>query len=195
MHCTSQHSTTWWSDHRAFHQSTHYHMVDSTSQHSTTGWSDRELLRNEARVGAPRGTLCYSYVEFSSVQSFDRLGRRGTRGTKTCTPVIVCVTFLSFSIKLCSNQEGRIRSGPLPVFSAGCSCELFWHGQECPLSGVVHPACPLPTTSSPTPALQGALKGVFGEAVVCDMPEPSVITLMQIHPPYICRSCSTKKYK
>ena len=36
---------------------------------------------------------------------------------------------------------------------------------------VVHPAFPLPTTASS--ALQGALKGGFGEAVVVyDMPEP-----------------------
>ena len=35
----------------------------------------------------------------------------------------------------------------------------------------VHSAFPLPTTTSPT--LQGALKNVFGQAVVaCDIPEP-----------------------
>ena len=27
VHSTNQHSTTWWSDHRPFHQPTHYHMV------------------------------------------------------------------------------------------------------------------------------------------------------------------------
>ena len=43
-------------------------------------------------------------------------------------------------------------------------------GQGC-LFDAVHPACPLPTTVSPT--LQGTLKDGFGEAVVaCDMPEP-----------------------
>ena len=55
---------------------------------------------------------------------------------------------------------------PLPVFSAGGPCEQF-----CPLFDVVHPAFPLPTTASP--ALQGALKDGFGEAVVvCNMPAP-----------------------
>ena len=64
MHSTSQHSTTRWSDHRAFHQSTQYHMVfrspyippvntlphggqiivHSTSQHSTTWWSDHRVF-------------------------------------------------------------------------------------------------------------------------------------------------------
>ena len=59
---------------------------------------------------------------------------------------------------------------PLPVFSAGGPCEQFWHGQGCPLFGVVHPAFPLLTMASPT--LQGALKDSFGEAVMaCDMPK------------------------
>ena len=61
VHSTNQHSTTWWSDHRAFHQSKQnhvrvrlsciyqsiqYHMavrsLCSTSQHSTTWWSDHQ---------------------------------------------------------------------------------------------------------------------------------------------------------
>ena len=68
-------------------------------------------------------------------------------------------------------HEGRFSRGPLPVFSVGDGCEQFWHGQGCPLFGVVHPAFPLPTTASPT--LQGVLKDGFGEAVVtCDKPQP-----------------------
>ena len=68
-------------------------------------------------------------------------------------------------------RKGRFSIDPLPVFSAGDPCEQFWHGQGCPLSDVVHPAFPLPTTVSPT--FQGAQKDGFGEAVVaCDMPEP-----------------------
>ena len=56
-------------------------------------------------------------------------------------------------------------------FSAGGPCEQFWHGQECSLLDVVHPAFPLPTTALST--LQGALKDGFGEAIVaCDMSEP-----------------------
>ena len=56
-------------------------------------------------------------------------------------------------------------------FSSGGPCERFWHGQGRPLSDVVHPAFPLPTTASPI--LQGTLKDGFGEAVMtCDMPEP-----------------------
>ena len=55
-------------------------------------------------------------------------------------------------------------------FFAGDPCEQFWRGLGCPLFDVVHPAFPLPTTTSPT--LQGPLKDGFGEAVVaCDMPE------------------------
>ena len=83
--------------------------------------------------------------QFSSVQSLYRFGRRG--------------------------HEERFSSDSLPVFSVGGPCEQFWHGQECPLFDVVHPACPLPTTTSPK--LQRALKDGFGEAVVAwDMPEP-----------------------
>ena len=43
VHSTCQHSTTWWSNHRAFHLSTVPHggqiIVHSTCQHSTTWWS------------------------------------------------------------------------------------------------------------------------------------------------------------
>ena len=57
------------------------------------------------------------------------------------------------------------------MFSAGSHCDRFWHRQECPLFGVVHPAFPLPTKASP--ALQGALKDGFGKAVeACDMSDP-----------------------
>ena len=55
-------------------------------------------------------------------------------------------------------------------FSAGGTCEQFWHGKGCPLLDVVHPAFPPLTMTSPT--LLGALKDGFGETVVaCDMPE------------------------
>ena len=68
-------------------------------------------------------------------------------------------------------HEGQFSSDPLPVFSAQGPCQQFWHGQGCPLFGVVHPAFPLLTTVLPT--LQGALKDGFGEAaVVCDTLEP-----------------------
>ena len=74
-----------------------------------------------------------------SVQSLDRLGRRGDMRDDSA------VIFQSF---FCTR--------PLIV--------------RCPLFDIVHPAFPLPTTTSPT--LQGALKHGFGEAVVaCDTPE------------------------
>ena len=67
VYSTSQHSTTWWSDHRVFHQSALYHMVVrsscippvntvphggqiivySTSQHSTTWWSDHPVFHRQ----------------------------------------------------------------------------------------------------------------------------------------------------
>ena len=57
------------------------------------------------------------------------------------------------------------------MFFAGGPCEQLWHGQGCPHFDIVLPPFPLPTTASP--ALQGALKDGFGEAVMaCDMPEP-----------------------
>ena len=37
-----------------------------------------------------------------------------------------------------------------PVFSTGRHCEQFWHGQGCQLFDFVHPAFPLPITTSPT---------------------------------------------
>ena len=50
-------------------------------------------------------------------------------------------------------------------------CEQFWHGQGCPLFDDVNPAFPLPPMA--LPILKGALKNVFGQAVVaCDIPEP-----------------------
>ena len=83
---------------------------------------------------------------FSSVQSLDRLGRRG-------------------------EHKGQFSRDPLPVFSAGGPCEQLWHRQGCPLFDVVHPTFPLPTAASPV--LRGALKDGFREAIVaCDMPEP-----------------------
>ena len=64
VHSTSQHRTTWWSEHRAFHQSTQNHMVVRSScippintephggqivrafrQHRTTWWSDLRVFR------------------------------------------------------------------------------------------------------------------------------------------------------
>ena len=44
VHSTSQHSTTWWSEHRAFRKAKlprGGQIVHSTSQHSTSWWSDR----------------------------------------------------------------------------------------------------------------------------------------------------------
>ena len=79
----------------------------------------------------------------TSVQSLDRLGRRG-------------------------GHEGQFRRDPLPVFSAGDPCEQIWHGQGRPFFDAVHPAFPRPTMAWPT--LQGALKDGFGEDVVaCDV--------------------------
>ena len=67
VYSTSEHSTTWRSDHRAFYQSAHYHtvvrsscippvntvphggqiIVYSTSEHSITRWSDRKLVKHQ----------------------------------------------------------------------------------------------------------------------------------------------------
>ena len=80
-------------------------------------------------------------LRFSSVQSLDRLGRRGNMRDDSAE---ILLQFF--------------------FFSAGSSCEQFWHGQGCPLFDVVHPVLSLPTTASST--LQGALKDGFGEAVV-----------------------------
>ena len=46
VHSTSQHSTTWWSDQRAFHQSTQYHMVVRSTCLTpvNTVRSDRKLV-------------------------------------------------------------------------------------------------------------------------------------------------------
>ena len=77
----------------------------------------------------------------------------------------------SLTIWNVGGHEGRFGRDILLVFSTGGLCKQFWHGQGCPLFGVVHPAFPLPTTALPT--LQGALKDGFGEAVVaCDIPKP-----------------------
>ena len=67
--CTSQHGATWWSDHRAFHQSARCHLVvrswcippvstvplggqiivHSTSQHNTTWWSDHRAFHQSTQ--------------------------------------------------------------------------------------------------------------------------------------------------
>ena len=72
-------------------------------------------------------------MKLSLVQSLRRLGRPGE--------VCVCV---------CGEggHKGRLSRGPLPVFSAGGLCEQFWHGRGRPVFDGVHPACPLPTTTS-----------------------------------------------
>ena len=86
-----------------------------------------------------------SVSKFSSVQSLNRLGRRGDMTVGS--------------------------ADYLPAFSAGGDCEPFWHGQGRPLVDAVHPAFPLPTMALPT--LQGALKDGFEEAVVvCNVPGP-----------------------
>ena len=79
----------------------------------------------------------------SSVQSPDRLGHR---------------------------EDMRDNSAEILFWSflQGGHYEQFWHGQGCPLFGVVHPAFPLPTTLSLT--LQGALKDEREEAfMACNM--------------------------
>ena len=88
VHSTSQHSTTWWSDHRAFHQSTQYYMVvrspcippvttvphggqitvHSTSDHSTTWWSDQRFVRKGgARRPTPNTPL---FLESLTISNF-----------------------------------------------------------------------------------------------------------------------------
>ena len=90
--------------------------------------------------------------------------------TEGCNEVC-SVHFSPFYLLGRREHEGWFSRDPLPVFSAGDSCEQFCHGRGCPLFDVIHPAFPLPTTASPT--LQGALKNGFREAfVACDMPEP-----------------------
>ena len=76
---------------------------------------------------------------FSSVQSINRLGRRGDVKDDSAEILFQFVM-----------QRGR--------------CEQFWHGEGRPLFYVVHSVVPLPTKTSPT--LHGALKDGFGEAVV-----------------------------
>ena len=67
-------------------------------------------------------------MKFSLVQSLRRLGRPGKVGG--------------------GGHKGRLSRGPLPVFSAGGLCEQFWQGRGRPVFDGVHPACPLPTTTS-----------------------------------------------
>ena len=55
--------------------------------------------------------------------------------------------------------EGRFSRDPLPVFSAGGTCEQFWHGQGCPLFDVAQPAFPMLTMASST--LQVPCRMVF----------------------------------
>ena len=86
-------------------------------------------------------------------------------------------------------HEGRFSWDPLPAVSAGGLCGQFWYVQWCPLFDVVHPAFPLPTTAPP--AVQGAVKDGFGEAVVvCDMPEPcKFLSFDDCHDPiYVSKS-------
>ena len=84
--------------------------------------------------------------QFSSVQSHDRLGRRGDMMDDSVEILFQSVLQLAL------------------VSSSGM-------GRDVHSFDVVHPAFPLPTTA-PT-SLRGALKDGFGEAVMaCDVPEP-----------------------
>ena len=87
-------------------------------------------------------------LQFKSVQSLDRLGRRGAWG-----------------------HAEQFSRDPLPVFSAGGPCGQFWHGQGWPHFDVVHQAFPpMLTTASAT--VQGVLGGDFEKGVLaCDLPE------------------------
>ena len=71
----------------------------------------------------------------NSVQSLDRLGRRGD--IRDDSADTLSQSFFFFL------QEAS-------------HCEMFWHGQGCPLSDVAHPAFSPPTTASLT--FQSALK-------------------------------------
>ena len=77
-HSTRQHSTTGWSDHRAFHPSTRYHrvvrsscippvytvpqcgqiIVHSTHRHSTTGWSEHRAFHPSTRYHSVVRSSC-----------------------------------------------------------------------------------------------------------------------------------------
>ena len=72
------------------------------------------------------------------------------------TIYLISVRFISEPRPIGSSvgHDGRFSRVPLPVVSADCPCEQFWHGQGCQLFDVVHPALPLLTTALPT--LQGA---------------------------------------
>ena len=61
------------------------------------------------------------------------------------TIYLISVRFISEPRPIGSSvgHDGRFSRVPLPVVSADCLCEQFWHGQGCPLFGVVHPAFPL----------------------------------------------------
>ena len=83
---------------------------------------------------------------FTSLQSLDRLGRRG-------------------------EYEGRFSRDPLPVFSVEKPSSVVPARQGCPLFDLVCPAFLLPTATSPI--LRGALKDGFGETVMAlDRPKP-----------------------
>ena len=81
-----------------------------------------------------------THVQFSSVQSLDRFGRRGDMRNDSSE-----ILFQSLL------QEALVS-------------EQFSHSQGCPLFDIVYTAILLPTTASPI--LQGALKDGSGEAVV-----------------------------
>ena len=140
-----------WFGHVTHHDSLSKTILQGTLKGGGDAGVSREQNHTQSLQLEISGHSLLFQVQFSSVQSLDRLGHPegGVEG----------------------GHEGRFSRDPFPVFSSGGHCERFWHGQGCPLFDVVHPAFSLPTTASPT--FQGALKDGFGEAfVACDMPEP-----------------------
>ena len=128
--------------------------LEFVQRHCRMEASHQQHVHNVANVAlSPVGRIYSKYdccPSVSSVQFFDRLGRRGYV-TKDSGEIL----FRCFLQEVLSEQ--------------------FWHGQGCPVLDVLYPAFALPTMVSPFPPLpfQGAMKSGFGEAVVaCDLPEP-----------------------
>ena len=119
MHSTSQHGTTWRSDHRAFHQSARYHMVVrsscippvntvrhggqilvySTSHHSTTWRSDHRAFH--------QSTQCLMVVRSACIPPVNTVPHGGQNTVlSTSQYTTLCLVFPhTRHVRFCSVQH------------------------------------------------------------------------------------------
>ena len=113
------------------------------------GWTRGE--KKERKKSDLKEILCVTFLSFFLVRF-----RSGMSMKSASYSSISSAQSLDHAVGSSARHEGQFSRYPRHVFSARGLCAQFWHGKGCPLFGVVHSTCSLPTTTSRT--FQSALK-------------------------------------